>query len=91
MHNHFVEDKTFDKVNFKEIVLLKGEYENCIFTTCDFSDTDLSNVQFVSCKFDYCNLSMALLGNTAFKNVTLILKCSACGLIIVTKWHLKLK
>ena len=70
MHNHFVEDKTFDKVNFKETVLLKGEYENCIFTTCDFSDTDLSNVKFISCKFDYCNLSMALLGNTAFKNVT---------------------
>ena len=69
MHNHFVEDKTFDKVNFKETVLLKGEYENCIFTTCDFSDTDLSNVRFISCKFNYCNLSMALLGNTSFKNV----------------------
>lgn len=69
MHNHFVEDKTFDKVNFKETVLLKGEYENCTFSTCDFSNTDLSNVKFISCKFEHCNLSMALLGNTAFKEV----------------------
>lgn len=70
MNNHCVEDQSYIKINFKETVLVKGEYENCIFKTSDFSDTDLSNVKFISCKFDYCNLSMALLGNTAFKNVT---------------------
>ena len=70
MHNHFVENKTFDKVNFKETVLLKGEYENCLFSTCDFSNTDLSNIKFMACKFDHCNLSMVLLGNTAFKEVS---------------------
>ncbi len=69
MHTHFVENKTFDKVSFKETVLLKGEYENCTFSTCDFSNKDLSNVKFISCKFEHCNLSMALLGNTAFKEV----------------------
>ena len=70
MHNLFVENKTFDKVNFKEVVLLKGDYENCIFSTCDFSDTDLSNIKFTACKFQYCNLSMALLGNTAFREIS---------------------
>ncbi len=69
MHNHFVEDKTFNKIDFTQTVLLKGEYENCIFTTCDFSNIDLSNIKFISCKFDHCNLSMAFLGNTAFKDI----------------------
>jgi fluoroquinolone resistance protein len=65
----FFEDKTFDKVNYTGQQFTKGEYENCIFSTCDFSNTDLSNVKFTSCKFDHCNLSMAVLGNTAFKGI----------------------
>ena len=66
----FFEDKIFDKINYTQQPFPKGEYENCTFSTCYFSNADLSNVKFITCKFEHCNLSMALLGNTAFKEVT---------------------
>ena len=65
----FFEDKTFNKINYTLQLFPKGEYENCTFSNCDFSNTDLSNVKFTACKFDHCNLSMAILGNTAFKEI----------------------
>ena len=79
MHNHFVEDKTYDNIHFKDAGLQKAEYENCTFNTCDFSNTDLSNIKFTDCAFNHCNLSMAMLGNTAFKNIVFN-SCKMLGL-----------
>jgi fluoroquinolone resistance protein len=67
--DHLFTDETFDKRDFKVVPLLRGEYENCVFTNCDLSGCDLSEVQFTSCEFTDCNLSMAKLSKTAFRDV----------------------
>lgn len=64
----YIEEQTFDKVNFQGEPLKKGEYENCIFKQCDLSSTDLSDIKFTSCEFVDCNLSLAKLANTAFRD-----------------------
>jgi uncharacterized protein YjbI with pentapeptide repeats len=69
MEQVFIVDKTYDKQNFTETPLKKGEYENCSFTGCDFSNTGLSDVYFVDCSFTGCNLSLATLNKTSFRDV----------------------
>jgi len=54
-------DSTFDKIDYTENPLPKGEYESCSFLNCDFSDSNLSEVIFMECEFENCNLSMAKL------------------------------
>lgn len=46
-----------------------GEYEDCVFTACIFSDADLSDYIFVDCKFVQCDLSNAKLSACAFRDV----------------------
>ena len=65
----YVEEKTFNKVDFTSKALEKGEYDNCTFKECDFSNSDLSDVKFLECKFDNCNLSMTKLINTSLCDV----------------------
>lgn len=67
MEQIYIEDKTFDRINFNEKLLQKGEYDACNFINCDFSNTDLSEILFTDCKFISCNLSLAKLENTAFR------------------------
>jgi hypothetical protein len=38
----FVEDQTFIKLNGADSPLEKAEYENCIFSECDFSSSSLN-------------------------------------------------
>ncbi len=72
-------DETFDKRDFKEDHLPKGEYEKCLFTNCDFSGTDLAEIIFWECEFRSCNLSLAKLTKTAFREVKFI-NCKMLGL-----------
>ena len=65
MEEKYIQDKTFDRND----LLTKGEYENCIFNSCNFFDNDLSDFKFTDCQFNACNLSMAKLNNTAFRDV----------------------
>ena len=58
----------------------KGEYDNCKFTDCDFSNVNLSNIVFVESEFVNCNFSMAKIKNTALKDVRFI-NCKLLGLI----------
>jgi uncharacterized protein YjbI with pentapeptide repeats len=67
MKQEFI-DKTFDKRDYKENPLKKGEYENCSFTSCDLSGTDLSDIMFIDCRFTGCNLSLANINNTVFRD-----------------------
>ena len=69
MENHYFSDKTFDKINFTENPLPKGEYERCTFANCYFSNSDISGIKFLECGFTSCNLSMAKLVKTAFSDV----------------------
>jgi len=67
MEQIYIQQKTFDKIDFKEKFLKKGEYEVCNFINCDFSNTDLSEIIFTDCEFIGCNLSLAKLTKTAFR------------------------
>jgi len=56
--------------NYNESLLVKTEYENCVFNNCNFSNYNLSDFIFEDCTFHICNLSMAKFSNTALRNVT---------------------
>lgn len=65
MQENFTQDKIFDKDDLPT----KGEYENCIFNSCNFADRDLSEFKFIDCTFNGCNFSLAKLNRTAFRDV----------------------
>lgn len=69
MEKVYIEDKTFDKVNYKTKPLIIGEYEKCIFFHCDFSETNLYAIVFSECEFLGCNFSLANIAKTAFRKV----------------------
>ena len=46
-----------------------GEYDDCSFSNCVFSNADLSGRIFTDCRFENCDLSNAVLKGTAFRNV----------------------
>lgn len=69
MEELLIQDKTFDKKDFTQKPLVKGEYENCNFISCDFSNAELTDIRFLECIFKNCNLSMAHLAGTAFRDI----------------------
>lgn len=69
METFFIEDKTFDQIDFTQKPLTKGEYETCTFITCDFSNADLTDIKFSECEFLGCNLSLVKLTKTAFRDI----------------------
>ena len=75
MEEIFIQDKTFDKNN----LLPKGEYENCIFNSCNFAESDLSEYMFIDCTFNGCNFSLAKLNKTAFRDV-IFKECKMLGI-----------
>jgi fluoroquinolone resistance protein len=79
MKQIFIEEKTFDKIDFTQAPLEKGEYEHCTFLNCNLSDADLSDLKFAECEFSSCNLSLAKLTQTALKNIE-FKNCKMLGL-----------
>ena|SRR5579859_5187254 len=65
----FVEDQTFDNVDFRVEPPAKGTYDHCQFNHCDLSSVNLSEIIFVDCVFAGCNLSMAVVSATVFRDV----------------------
>ncbi len=72
-------DTIFDKQDYKNNPLAKGEYDTCRFTHCDFAGSDLSQVKFIGCTFESCNLSLAKILNTGFQDVV-FKDCKMLGL-----------
>jgi fluoroquinolone resistance protein len=69
MEQVFIEEATFDKLDFTQNPLSKGRYEYCTFVNCNFSNSDLSNFKFLECEFLGCNLSLSKLNQTALQDV----------------------
>ena len=69
MHDNFVEEQAFKKIDFTKNPLPKGVYEYCTFQNCDLSNADLSESRFMECEFSACNLSNAKLIKTSFQDV----------------------
>ena len=65
----FTESENFLRQDYTTSALSKGEYDNCTFTGCNFSGSDLSYIIFSECEFTDCNFSMAKTQGTAFKDV----------------------
>lgn len=74
-----IASQTFTGADLKESGPLKGEYENCTFTDCNFSNSDLSEFIFDGCTFFRCNLSLAKLKRTALRDVS-FRECKMVGL-----------
>ena len=79
MEREYIEEKTFDKIDFTINPLPGGEYEYCVFKNCDFSNSDLSGRLFMECEFESCNLSMTKLTNATFRDST-FRNCKMLGL-----------
>ncbi len=69
MTDNYIEGKTFEKQDFTQTPLAKGEYEKCTFISCNFSEIDLSAINFSLCEFRSCNLSMVKLPKTTLREV----------------------
>ncbi|HEX8333888.1 MAG TPA: pentapeptide repeat-containing protein [Segetibacter sp.] len=69
MNNVYIEDKSFERIDYTEKELTKAEYDNCTFTDCDFSNADLSGMAFSECEFSGCNLSNVKTIKTSFRDV----------------------
>jgi uncharacterized protein YjbI with pentapeptide repeats len=80
MTDNYIEDQSFEGIDFSVKGIETGEYENCIFTNCDLSGSDLSGISFMECEFSNCNLSNINLNNTALKDVKFV-HCKMLGLI----------
>jgi uncharacterized protein YjbI with pentapeptide repeats len=69
MEEMYKDGEDYHHVDFKEVPLMKGEYENCSFTACNFFEADLSGIIFSDCKFSGCDLSMAVVSEAAFRDI----------------------
>ena len=68
MEKIFTEDHHFQAISYSESPLDKGDYENCIFSSCIFANSSLSMINFVDCEFKSCDFSLSNVKNTAFKD-----------------------
>ena len=69
MKQVFIEEKTFDRTDFTQNPLSKGEYEYCKFVNCNFLKSDFSDIKFLECEFSGCNLSLVKLERSSLKEV----------------------
>jgi len=79
MNLPYIDSEEFKGINYTIIPFIRGDYDNCHFINCNFSENDLSNNQFVECHFLNCNFSLSKIKNTALKNVYFE-KCKMIGL-----------
>ena len=82
MIGNFVDDTEYKGVDYSEKRLEIGEYDNCTFINCNFSNSDISNIAFIECEFIDCNMSSTRVKNTGFKTV----KFTDCKLLGI-KFH----
>jgi uncharacterized protein YjbI with pentapeptide repeats len=63
------EDIVFENKNSTIEKFQKGEYENCTFKKCIFSECDLNAFKFIGCIFENCDLSLANIHKVVFRDV----------------------
>lgn len=79
MNRVFTEGKKIKNLILRDKPLTIGEYENCTFINCDFSEANLSDINFLECEFIGCNFSLVKLTNTSLREVR-FKKCKLLGL-----------
>jgi len=73
----------FENKDFTSESIELGEYEDCSFVNCNFSQVDLSNFMFINCIFTGSNLSLVKLINTVVREVV-FKECKMIGLFFDT-------
>ena len=79
MRTTYIVDKSFTGKDSCSNELEDLSYENCTFSTCNFSQSDLSGISFQECVFEDCDFSMAKINATAFRDVS-FQSCKLLGL-----------
>ncbi|MCR9250961.1 MAG: pentapeptide repeat-containing protein [bacterium] len=75
----YIEGEEFNSINYQTNPISIGEYEDCTFRNCNFSNASLKEVVFVDCEFIECDLSNSNINLTSFKNVN-FKDCKMIGL-----------
>lgn len=63
------EDLLIEKKDYSNQPVPAGDYDNCTFRGCNFSQSDLSGINFTDCLFEECNLGNARLLNSTLNDV----------------------
>ena len=79
MNKPFITDKHFRNEDYSKTRLSRGEYEECIFETCQFQSGFLDNQNFTACEFLACDLSNTNIKHTIFNDVV-FKECKLVGL-----------
>ena len=75
----FHQNKTFDKIIYKDVVVKEKEFIKCKFTHCDFSNITFEVCEFENCEFENCNLSSLKVKYSRFSDVTFT-SCKMIGI-----------
>lgn len=69
MESNYFESQEFINQDYALNPLETGEYENCVFNSCNFFAANLSGIRFIDCTFKSSNLSLAKVEGTSFQSV----------------------
>ena len=83
MHSTYIADHQFKNIDFTATPLAYRDFEQCVFTDCNFNGVDLSDLNFINCLFVDCNLSLAQINSTSFQEVK-FLNCKMTGFNLET-------
>ena len=75
----FWTEQEFIKEDYRQTKLPKGDYENCRFVDCLFSEGYLDNQNFVECTFEGCDFTNANISHSIFNTVSFV-GCKMVGL-----------
>ena len=75
----FHQNKTFDKIIYKDVVVKEKEFIKCRFTNCDFSNITFEDCVFEDCEFANCNLSSLKVKYSGFSDV-IFKSCKMIGI-----------
>ena len=79
MESESFQKETFDQVDYSENRMEGEAYEQCLFSNCNFFNSDLCRIEFMDCQFINCNFSMTSIIDAAFKNVA-FQQCKLMGI-----------
>lgn len=68
MKGAFFDSVEYNNTVFTPDTLTPGDYEDCVFSGCDFTNISLAGFVFSGCRFTGCNLSNVNLSATSFKD-----------------------
>ena len=65
----FQDSQEFENIDFSELKLPTGDYEDCVFSKCTFTNCNLRGSNFGDCEFVDCDLSMVNLTDVTLRSI----------------------